>query len=1037
MKQEFPNSKLIFEPWVLYGANVRDEFIYQIKDRYDRDELTPDFMPCESATTDFITNSNNFNSGVKMPPDYTRDFSYSDTGNCQRSEVGESVNRSIAGLAAANGSWYNWFGRWGVGGKYTMPDFRSITEVYPRLKLVRCIPNWDNLNNVPLAYRSWNGSVYQSANGYISSDVMYSRHPKSGKLFAVFLTANGAIKLRAGEKVDSVRRVNGYFEEAEDGSADFDILGDEIRLKNGISIAVDSANGQVKGNGYIFTLSAGGSPKVTTGEATDVTSDAATLNGIVNASGLSTTAWFEYGVASGSYSSKSSTRTIGGSNDTAVNFSVSGLSTAATYYYRLAAQNSAGTSYGDEMSFTTPDTIGPNCSVTINNGDDYTRFASVTLDLSATDNVGVTGYYISSSSSAPLASSAGWTTVPATASFSASVSYTLSGGDGKKTVYVWYKDAAGNVSNTASDSITLDATNPLIAITSPTANAAYTSANDMISLGGSASDSTSGVSRVTWSSSRGGSGVASGTTSWSVSGIKLSGGDNVITVTARDEAGNTGIATITVSYGAAPKAITGSATNTTSDAAVLNGTANASGLSTTAWFEYGLRGGSYDNKSPVQSIGGSNDTAVTFRLGGLSTAATYYYRLVAQNDAGTSYGNEMSFTTLDTIAPNCSISINGGNSYTNTANVILTLSGSDNVGVTGYYLSAAPQAPLASDAGWVAVSSSASFSASVPYTLSGGDGSKTVYAWYKDAAGNVSNTASCSIILDATVPLVTITSPTRYPNYKTTSGAIDLGGNSSDVASGVTSVTWESDRGGSGAASGTTNWTISGISLMEGKNTITVTARDSANNVNTAMINIYLTTADTSAPLGSICINNDNTYTGAASVTLSLSATDDRGVTGYYLSAAPQAPLASDAGWVAISSSASFSASVPYTLSSGDGSKTVYVWYRDAAGNVSVTVNDSIVLDMTRPSVAITSPTTSDTYINKGNKINLGGNASDATSGVRRVTWRNNRGGNGVASGTASWSISGITLLRGENIITVTATDDAGNAMSDTITVTW
>src|SRR5204863_108222 len=38
------------------------------------------------------------------------------------------------------------------------------------------------------------------------------------------------------------------------------------------------------------------------------------------------------------------------------------------------------------------------------------------------------------------------------------------------------------------------------------------------------------------------------------------------------------------------------------------------------------------------------------------------------------------------------------------------------------------------------------------YTLASGDGSKTVYAWYKDAAGNVSTIAAASILLDQTAP---------------------------------------------------------------------------------------------------------------------------------------------------------------------------------------------------------------------------------------------------------------------------------------------
>ena len=52
------------------------------------------------------------------------------------------------------------------------------------------------------------------------------------------------------------------------------------------------------------------------------------------------------------------------------------------------------------------------------------------------------------------------------------------------------------------------------------------------------------------------------------------------------------------------------------------------------------------------------------------------------------------------------------------------------------------------------------------------------------------------------------------------------------------------------------------------------------------------------------------------------------------------------------------------------------------------------------------------------------------------MTWVNNRGGSGTASGTTSWTAAGIPLAGGVNIIAVTATDLSGNATTDTLTVT-
>jgi len=77
----------------------------------------------------------------------------------------------------------------------------------------------------------------------------------------------------------------------------------------------------------------------------------------------------------------------------------------------------------------------------------------VTLAISATDNVGVTGYYASESSTTPEGS-ASWTSVTSTTSYSANVSFTLSSDDNEiKTVYIWFKDSAGNISSPASDTI--------------------------------------------------------------------------------------------------------------------------------------------------------------------------------------------------------------------------------------------------------------------------------------------------------------------------------------------------------------------------------------------------------------------------------------------------------------------------------------------------------------------------------------------------------------------------------------------------------
>jgi hypothetical protein len=66
----------------------------------------------------------------------------------------------------------------------------------------------------------------------------------------------------------------------------------------------------------------------------------------------------------------------------------------------------------------------------------------------------------------------------------------------------------------------------------------------------------------------------------------------------------------------------------------------------------------------------------------------------------------------------------------------------------------------------------------------------------------------------------------------------------------------------------------------------------------------------------------------------------------------------------------------------------------------------------------------------------VSGTASDNV-GVTQVTWTNSRGGSGTATGTTSWSATGIALQSGTNVLTVTARDAANNAASATLTVTY
>jgi uncharacterized protein (TIGR03437 family) len=110
--------------------------------------------------------------------------------------------------------------------------------------------------------------------------------------------------------------------------------------------------------------------------------------------------------------------------------------------------------------------------------------------------------------------------------------------------------SAADPSKTASATVQLmpgGSTRGAVAITSPTSQATFTSAQSTINLAGTADPNTA---QVVWATDQGVQGQALGTTAWAASGIVLRIGSNRITVTARDTAGNQSSVGITVVFSA-------------------------------------------------------------------------------------------------------------------------------------------------------------------------------------------------------------------------------------------------------------------------------------------------------------------------------------------------------------------------------------------------------------------------------------------------------------------------------------------------------
>ncbi|HSB03852.1 MAG TPA: Ig-like domain-containing protein, partial [Thermodesulfobacteriota bacterium] len=318
-------------------------------------------------------------------------------------------------------------------------------------------------------------------------------------------------------------------------------------------------------------------------------------------------------------------------------------------------------------------------------------------------------------------------------------------------------NATGNAFGSAHNYAAIKPTDtmpPTVAITTPTSSPTYSASSSSLSIGGTASDNFTGpfgVTQVSWSNSLGGSGTASGTTSWTAT-VSLSSGSNVITVTARDEAGNTGTDTITATYTpqdtTAPTVSITAPTNAQTVSGTVTVTASASDNVGVAGVQFKLDGtnlGTEDTASPY-SVSWNTATA---------SNASHTLTAVARDAAGNTTTSAaitvtVSNATSDTSPPTVSITA-PTNAQTVSATVTVTASASDNVGVTGVQFKL--------DGVNLGTEDTTS-----PYSVSwntatASNGSHTLTAVARDAAGNTTTATAVTVTVSNATPPPTPEAP--------------------------------------------------------------------------------------------------------------------------------------------------------------------------------------------------------------------------------------------------------------------------------------
>jgi len=201
-------------------------------------------------------------------------------------------------------------------------------------------------------------------------------------------------------------------------------------------------------------------------------------------------------------------------------------------------------------------------------------------------------------------------------------------------------------------------------------------------------------------------------------------------------------------------------------------------------------------------------------------------------------------------------------------------------------------------------------------------------------------------------------------------------------------------------------------------------------------INAYnaLKSLDTTAPTGSIKISNGATYTRSGIVTLNLSATDS----GFGVSHMRFSNGSSKwCGWKTYAKTYSWNlTSSTYGGTTTQGTKKVYVKFKDKAGNISSTKYDSIIYDRTAPTGWIKINNGAYSTTNRYVTLYLG--ASDNYSGVKYM-----RFSNGSSKWTSwktystryyNWNMTsstyGGTTSKGTKKVYVQFKDKAGNISS-------
>ncbi len=397
----------------------------------------------------------------------------------------------------------------------------------------------------------------------------------------------------------------------------------------------------------VLATSAGAAtaPTAITGPVTTVGPTTATLSGTVNPNGSPTSWQFEYGKTTTYGTATTATNAGAGTANTGVSANLTGLAANTSYHYRLVATSTAGgTADGADGIFTT--SASPDAVTGAATGIGAT---SATLNGTVNPNGRTTTYYFDYGKTTGYGSktavvNAGSGTSPTTVS--AAVSGLTSG-----QVYHFRLDATSDAGAAQGADMTFTPSQGPAATTKAATSVTSTGArlNGSVNPNGLATTyyfdygtSTSYGSKTAVAS------AGAGTSSKSVSAVLagLAPGLYHFRLVATSSGGTSDGADLTFGSAGPPVVQTGSAQGASTTGVTLTGSVNPNGAATNWYFEYGTSA-SYGTKIAAKSAGsGTAATGVSAAITKLTAGTTYHYRLVASSISGTTYGGDVTFTTV-------------------------------------------------------------------------------------------------------------------------------------------------------------------------------------------------------------------------------------------------------------------------------------------------------------------------------------------------------------------------------------------------------